>query len=74
VLHATAAIERDPDHAGVAHYRHVIVDEAQDLVGVRLAFIEALLAASTAASLCSAIRHKALWVLRPKRVGLGAPG
>jgi AAA domain/UvrD-like helicase C-terminal domain len=48
VLHATAAIKTDPDRARVAHYRHIIVDEAQDLVGVRLAFIEALLAASTA--------------------------
>jgi hypothetical protein len=48
VLHATQAVETDPDRAGVTHYCHVIVDEAQDLVGVRLAFVQALLGASDA--------------------------
>lgn len=42
---ATAAIGRDPEDAEVTRYRHIVIDEAQDLVGVRLAFIEALLGA-----------------------------
>lgn len=46
VAHATAAIESDAERAGVTRYVHVIVDEAQDLVGVRLAFIIVLLRAS----------------------------
>ena len=48
VLRATVATESNPDHAGATRYRHVIVDEAQDLVGVRLAFIETLLGATDA--------------------------
>lgn len=45
---ATAALGRDPEAAGVTRYRHIVIDEAQDLVGVRLAFIEALLVAGDA--------------------------
>lgn len=46
VAHATAAIESDAERAGVTRYAHVIVDEAQDLVGARLALIRVLLRAS----------------------------
>lgn len=46
VTHATGAIDSDAERAGVTRYAHVIVDEAQDLVGVRLAFIRVLLRAS----------------------------
>jgi hypothetical protein len=46
VVEATRIIREDPESAGVNHLRHVVVDEVQDLVGVRLDFIEAILDAA----------------------------
>lgn len=47
VARAAALVRDDPEAADVRRFRHVIVDEVQDLVGVRLEFIEAILEAAT---------------------------
>lgn len=46
VAEATRIIREEPESAGVDRLRHVVVDEVQDLVGVRLEFIEAILDAA----------------------------
>lgn len=46
VASATTLVREDPDAADVARFRHVIVDEVQDLVGARLEFVEAILEAA----------------------------
>ena len=43
IASATALVREDPDHADIGRFRHVIVDEVQDLVGARLDFVEAIL-------------------------------
>lgn len=39
---ATDTVKDDAETSGVTHYRHVLVDEAQDIVGVRATFLMAL--------------------------------
>jgi hypothetical protein len=43
VASATAFVLDAPEAADIARFRHVIVDEVQDLVGVRLEFVKAIL-------------------------------
>jgi hypothetical protein len=40
---AATLVREDPEAAGISRIRHVVVDEIQDLVGVRLQFVEAIL-------------------------------
>lgn len=39
---ATETVKDDAETSGLAHYRHVLVDEAQDIVGIRATFLMAL--------------------------------
>jgi hypothetical protein len=46
VARAAELVRDQPEDADIARFRHVIVDEVQDLVGVRLEFVEAILEAA----------------------------
>jgi hypothetical protein len=45
IAQAAALIRDEPEAADIARFRHVIVDEVQDLVGVRLELVEEILEA-----------------------------
>ena len=42
IVEAMGIVKDDPETAGLAAYRHVLVDEAQDVVGIRASFLTAL--------------------------------